>query len=230
MAACATACDPGPPDRQRFGAVPEVREGPAVAVTKCEQTGPRSVDLVVEMVNTTMGEARFAGYVTVTTDGGKPFATSGLGHIGQVGRLRLQRHTGTLVRVSSAVGPVCTPHIDDPLVGDDLRIFRGEKGFALPYDDLVLKSCDTVEISNRSGKPRGVWALVERFDAGGASLGITRVDRWPSTGAGVDVKPMWPRETARLTVDAPRIGRPVVGCEVVSARYVENPKPALMVP
>lgn len=136
VAACATACDPGPPDRQRHGAVPEVREGPATVVTKCEQTGPRSVDVVVEMVNTTMHEARFAGYVMVTTDGGKPFATSGLGHIGPIGRLRLQRHTETLVRSSRAVRPVCTPHIDDPRVGNDLRIFRGEKGFALAYDDL----------------------------------------------------------------------------------------------
>ncbi|QHN26707.1 hypothetical protein GII33_12840 [Gordonia pseudamarae] len=213
------------------GDIPVKVSGPLVDVVRCEQTGPHTVELVVDMINPYPTPAQFSGHVRVADGAGRPFADSGLGHIGPIGAGYRQRHTETLVREhNDATDPRCTPVIGDPEDWTQkLKRYSGYRGTVLAPTNIRLTGCDgdhAVEFRNPHGPAWNVWAWVERFDADGASLGSTITAIWPGPGQ----EPLWGRETRPAGLDPPRVDRPAAGCRVVGAWYVVHDDVSVPVP
>ncbi|GAB10047.1 hypothetical protein GOARA_050_01100 [Gordonia araii NBRC 100433] len=188
----------------------------------CAQTGPHTVELVVDLINPLSGPAQFSGHIAVTNGQGRPFANSGLGHIGPIGPGSRQRHSETLVREhNDATDPRCEPEIGKPQDWTSKIAEKdGRSGRALGPENVRLTACEgptAVEFRNPHGPAWNTWAWVERFDADGASLGAGIAEIWPLSG-----EPLWGRETRAVPIDEPRVARPIASCRLLGAWSVNH--------
>lgn len=164
-------------DYPTFGPAPDVSPAaPEAVVTRCAVIdGKFEMEVVVTNTSSRVRFLQGAEYVIVTSDGDRDEGQlSGPGYDLGAGRQRRFWHEDS----NSAAFDGATCEAGPADFRDPIHIRPGRP---LPADAIELTGCtgETLQVTNPSDSPVGVFMAVERFDTDGLSLGRTTVDFRP---------------------------------------------------